>query len=326
MRRTSEGGFSLLELTIGAVLTVGLMGAIFALVNRHQQVFLSETGTTDMNENIRTAMDLLTRDTQSAGMGLPRINGSFAAIFSKNGASNAPDSILIVNGDPYAPDADVDAYDGTANFTCVKPAEVKGTTGSLTYMVNNQAQNIYKGSDARQYICYDDTQARVFTMTNDGVLNGAQLTLKHSAALTSPAGTFGSAIDTGAPVYANAKICMLDSLISYRLNAATHELERTTDLTNWYPVARGIVNLQVQYRILSNPTGSPADSVVDSPATRRQIRSVIFTVTAETPDLQPTSKNYRLAVQRFEVTPRNLNLLNNTNLSAYNEAYWEAMN
>ena len=330
MRTNSERGFSLLELMIGAVLTVGLMGAIFALVNRHQQVFLSETGTTDMSENIRTAIDLLTRDTQSAGMGLPRINGSFAAIFAKNGASGAPDSLLIVNGDPLAPDADVDAYDSaTKKFTCVKPPEVKGTT-TLTYAVGNVNKNIYKSSDARQYICYDDTRAEVFTLASDGALNGTQLTLTHSGTLSKPAATFGSAIDTGSPTYANTKICMLGPLIAYRLNTTTRELERTEDLTNWYPVARGIINLQIQYRVLVNPNANPPDAVIDapdnSPTTRRQIRAVIFTITAETPDLLPTSKNYRLAVQQFEVTPRNFNLLNNTNLSANTESDWDAMN
>ena len=65
MKRRNERGFSVIELTIGAMLTVGMMGVIFSLVNRNQQVFLSESGTTDMNENIRTAVDLITRDVQS---------------------------------------------------------------------------------------------------------------------------------------------------------------------------------------------------------------------------------------------------------------------
>ncbi len=56
MRSKNEKGFSLLELMVAAVLTVGLMGGIFALVNRNQQVFVTESGVTDMNQNVRTAV------------------------------------------------------------------------------------------------------------------------------------------------------------------------------------------------------------------------------------------------------------------------------
>jgi len=54
MKQSQQRGFSLLELTIGAMLTVGLMGAIFALVGRHQQVFMSESGTTEACAAART--------------------------------------------------------------------------------------------------------------------------------------------------------------------------------------------------------------------------------------------------------------------------------
>jgi hypothetical protein len=329
MRANNQRGFSLLELTIGALLTVGLMGAIFSLVNRNQQVFLSEASTTDMNGNMRMAVDLLTRDVQSAGMGLPRVNGSFSAILYKDGASGAADSILIVNGDPYAPDADVTAYNsGSTQFLSVKPVEVvvtgSGSSTAMTYKQGSTTKNIYQSyaNDPKWYICYDDTLAKILKLSANATLDGTgQLDLRYtsgSANFWSPASTFGSTIDTGDPDWPNAKICMLGSLISYRLNTTTHELERTEDLTNWYAVARGILDMQVQYRITS-----AIDTPTSTPGNRREIRAVLFTITAETADLQPTSKNYRRTVQQFEVTPRNFNLLNNTNLSTNTEATWD---
>jgi Tfp pilus assembly protein PilW len=333
MRQQTERGFSLLELTIGAMLTVGLMGAIFALVNRQQQVFMSETGTTDMNENIRTTVDLMTRDVQSAGMGLPCINGSFAAIYYINGASNAADSIMIVNGDAYAPDADVNSIDTTTSpprLLCKPPSEVKVNGSTMTYVgANNQTKNIYQSytSDARQYIVYDDKLARIFKIAANGSIDGTgQLVVPYTASsLSSPADTFGSPVDTSAPNYPNAKICVLNNMIAYRLNTTTHELERTEDLQNWYSVARGILDVQIQYRTISQPNLNPPDAgtVGDVPAARRNIRAVIIKIVAETADLPPTSKNYRKTVQQFEVTPRNFNLLNNTSLSANTEATWD---
>jgi Tfp pilus assembly protein PilW len=331
-----QRGFSLLELTIGAMLTVGLMGAIFALVGRNQQVFLSEVNTTDMNENARTAVDLLTRDVQSAGMGLPRVNGSFAAIFYTDGASGTPDSILMVNGDPYGPDADVNSRAaGSAEFFCVPPSDVKvtgnGSNVQMTYVgANNQVKPIYKSydTDPRLYICYDDSHAMVFALSQDGMITGsganAQLKLQHNPSIYwNPPSVFGTTLDTAEPDYPNAKISLLGSLIGYRVNTTTHELERTEDLTNWYAVARGIVDMQVQYRTVTKVNGVVTESVSAAPADRRSIRSVIITLTAETADLPSTSKNYRRTVQQVEITPRNFNLLSNTNLSSNTEATWD---
>ena len=330
MKQSNQRGFSLLELTIGAMLTVGLLGAIFALVNRHQQVFLSESGTTDMNENMRTAVDLMTRDVQSAGMGLPRVNGSFAAIYYINGASGAPDSMMIVNGDPYAPDADVNSVDTVLNKAyCVPPAEVKLTGSTFTYVgKGNVTTNIYQSytNAARQYIVYDDSQARVFKLSANATLDGSgQLVLSYdSTSLATPASTFGSPVDTATPDYPNAKLCLLSNLIAYRLNTTTHELERTEDLQNWYPVARGVLDLQIQYLTITQPNLTPPDAGTwsDTPTPRRNIRAVQIKIVAETPDLPASSKNYRKSVQQFQVTPRNFNLLNNSSLSANTEATW----
>src|SRR5689334_20025269 len=130
MRTRSERGFSLLELAVAAMLTVGLVGGVFALLNRNQQVFVTETSVTDLNQNVRTAFDYLTRDIQSAGMGMARPDSSFAGLFYVDGASNAPDQILIVNADPYAPTADLVSQAGaSATFALTQPAGLT-VTGS----------------------------------------------------------------------------------------------------------------------------------------------------------------------------------------------------
>jgi Tfp pilus assembly protein PilW len=326
-----QRGFSLLELTIGALLTVGLLGTIFALVSRHQQVFLSETGTTDMNENVRTAVDLMTRDVQSAGMGLPRINGSFASIYYINGANSTPDSILMINGDPFVPDADVNSYDSaTGKLYCTQPSEVKLSGSTFTYVgQSGAATNIYQSyaNDARQYIVYDDNLARIFKLSANATLDGTgQVVLTQtSGSVSAPATTFGSPVDTNAPVYTSAKVAILGSLVAYRLNTTTHELERTQDLQTWYAVARGILDLQIQYLTITTPNLTPPDAGTwtDTPTTRRNIRTIQIRVVAETPDLQPSSKNYRKTVQQFQVSPRNFNLLGNTSLSSNTKATWE---
>lgn len=331
-RGNGEEGFSLIEVTIAALLTVGLLGAVFGLLNRNQQVFVTESGVVDLNQNMRTVVDLLTRDVQSAGMGLPAPSeGSFAAIFYTNGASGAPDKILIVNGDPYAPTATVNTQASSpTRFTCIVPSGVTVTgTGSsqqITYF-NGAAQStqLYKSfsTSSQSYLIYTSKLARVFTLTQNGQVTGAgsttQLELTYNTATySSPATTFGSAIDTGQPAYdSTAKIALLGSLIAYRVNQTTKELERTEDLVNWYVVARGIVDFQVQYKVVTGQDASGNDILtpVAAPTNRSSVRSVFFDIKVETPDLLPTDKAYRFAGQSFEVAPRNFNLLSNTNLS-----------
>jgi Tfp pilus assembly protein PilW len=329
MNKNRESGFSLLELTVAMLLTVGIMGAVFALMNSNQEVYVSESNVTDMNQNVRVAMDLLTRDIQSAGMGLPRTNGSFAAIFYKDGANGGMDSMMILNGDPYAPAADVKTYTaGSSEFLCLQPSGLKATgSGSnlqFTYTgANDQTKTIYKSyaNDPRFYICYDEKRAMIMSLSSNATITGVGSNQRvrlvyNSGSYKNPPTMFGSTLDTAQPDYNNAKIAMLGSMIGYRVNAQTRELERSEDLTNWYSVARGITGFQVEYRVISKNGANFVESMASAPTDRESIRSVVVKLSAETPDLEPNSKGFRRAVHQFEVAPRNFNLLNNTNLSS----------
>jgi Tfp pilus assembly protein PilW len=331
MNPNKESGFSIIELLVASLMTMGLIGAVFTLVGHNQRVFITESNVTDMNENMRTAVFLLTRDIQSAGMGLPsRNSGSFASIFYINGASGAPDSVLIINGDPYAPTTDVtDKVAGSPEFSCVPPPDVtvtgSGTSQQMTYLgAGSVSKAIYKiySADPRMYLCYDDTKAMVLSLTSNGQIVGAGSAarlrlLYNSTTYANPPTTFGATIDTGEPEYDNAKIAPVGSLIGYRINRATNELERTEDLTNWYSVARGVIDFQLEFRLIGKDAGgNTVETVTTTPTERRNIRSVTVTITSETPDLRPVDRGYRRSIQKFEAAPRNFNLLNNTNLSA----------
>src|ERR1051325_3798514 len=100
----------------------------------------------------------------------------------------------------------------------------------------------------------------VFALTQDGQITGssnnARLRLQHNPSVFwNPPSVFGTTLDNGEPDYPNSKIAKLGSLTGYRLNTTTHELERTEDLQNWYSVARGIIDLQIEYRVVSKVNG-----------------------------------------------------------------------
>ena len=61
---------------------------------------------------------------------------------------------------------------------------------------------------------------------------------------------------------------------------------------------------------------SELNEVVEAPGDRGTVRAVEVRLSAETADLPRSAKAYRQVVQTFEVSPRNFNLLNNTNLSS----------
>lgn len=340
MRTNGESGFTLLELTMASLLTVGLLGGVFTLLSKNQQVFITESSVTDLNQSLRTAVDYVTRDVQSAGMGLPRPNSSFAGIFYTDGAVGTPDRMLIVNGDPYAPNAYIDAQGAASTtFTFPLPSEItatgSGSTSVFTYLDQHSGltKNIYEAysTTPKYYICYDDTKAVVFALTSAGQLVAGKVQLIHDTSnamnRASIFGTridqlFATTVDTGEPDYGNAQVAALGGLIGYRVNQTTKELERTEDLVNWYAIARGITSLQVQYRTVSGTAAAPVNTVTSTPADRTTIRAAIVTISAETPDLPPGNNGYRTAVQTFEVSPRNLNLLRNNNLSANTKGTW----
>jgi hypothetical protein len=353
MRRNSESGFSLLELVVAVLLTVGLIGMVMTLANKNQQVFVTEVGVVDMNQNMRTAIDLMTRDIQSAGMGLPvAAKGNFASIFYTDGKDGAPDSIMMINGDPFAPLADLAGRAaGSAEFFLFPPAVTgtgNGANERFTYSYidangNTQTKPIYRTyeEDPKTYIVYDEEQAMIFNLTQNGQMtgngNGARLKIQHNPqGFLNPPSVFGTTIGTGEPDYdsGKTKVAVLGNTVGYRLNRQTRELERTEDMITWYPIARGIVDMQIRYRVVlrNTVTNLIEEKVSDTPGngvdstesgfktSRRDIHSVIIRITAETPDADPNSRFYRRVTQIFEVAPRNLNLVRNNNLSAGEDA------
>jgi hypothetical protein len=341
MKTNKQSGFSLLELLLAATLTVGLMGMIFAISNQNQSAFVTESGVVDMNQNVRTAMEMLTRDIQSGGMGLPVGVGSFPAVYYTQGAAGAPDTLMMLNGDPFAPTADLSSRAaGSAEFFLIPPPDVtisgSGSNQQFSYIgLDGEQELIYNASQPRAYIAYDGEHAMLFDITKDGQTtgNGAglRIRLQHNPqGYLNPASVFGTPIGDGEPNYdsGQTKIALLDSAVGYKLDTVTNELLRTEDLTNWFPVARGIINFQVEFRVVRRTeTNSIEEKVTENPGdgkdkslpsgeltSRTEIHSIIIRIEAATPDVEPGNKHYRRVVHRFEVSPRNFNLVNNNNV------------
>jgi prepilin-type N-terminal cleavage/methylation domain-containing protein len=84
-----ERGFSLIELTIALTVTLLVAGAVYGLLTSGNSAFRREPSLADRQQNIRLAMDAISRDVYEAGRGIPR----FAQVFTDglDACSSCPD-------------------------------------------------------------------------------------------------------------------------------------------------------------------------------------------------------------------------------------------
>jgi prepilin-type N-terminal cleavage/methylation domain-containing protein len=77
MRSHSSRGFSLIELLVAMTVTLIVSGAVYGLLTAGNTAFRREPALTDRQQNIRVAMDLISRDVLRAGYGLPQFAQTF---------------------------------------------------------------------------------------------------------------------------------------------------------------------------------------------------------------------------------------------------------
>ncbi len=84
LRRQRERGFTLIELLVTMAITTVILGATMAAMNDAIKATESAAQITDMNNSLRTAMDLMVRDLLQVGQGLP----GGRAVLVPNGAGS----------------------------------------------------------------------------------------------------------------------------------------------------------------------------------------------------------------------------------------------
>src|SRR5262249_21629735 len=87
--RSSEGGFTMLELMVSTGCLLAALSAALWFFSRGQGVFNNERVTLDMVQDLRTAFDRFTNEIRMAGAGLPGYHGVVS------GSANT----LVVRGD-----------------------------------------------------------------------------------------------------------------------------------------------------------------------------------------------------------------------------------
>lgn len=322
-QRTSEKGFSILEMLVAMAITVGLTAIFFYFSKTAQNTFVVDSAKIDLNQNFRAALDLMARDVQAAGAGIPMFLGPIA---SKDGggtnadpSQNPPDAMLILYGNSSVTPVAVKATSafpaptgsGSTIYTDI-PTTAFGAGNYLLYTVAQPQMQAPNLADFAEFSIFSLASSSAITnISSGGMVVGRQLT-PTAFSLNSDVTYWSHTMSF--PSSASLRVVPLDEVVEYSVDSTTLELRRNRNRSGWVPVARGIYNLQIRYQIetydaaTNTYTSSWIDQVNQSDTNNRAlIRGVELTLFGRT---QMTgvgdSQGQRSISQTLEVTPRNL--------------------
>ena len=315
--QTTEQGFSILEMLLAMSITIGLTGTIFYFIQKGQVTYTVEGARSDMQQNFRAAVDLISRDIQAAGAGIPKFLGP---ILTKDGGGTTPDRILFLYGNPDFSQATVagPVASSTAQITAMDTSTATPSSYVVgkTYLLYNQA----KVQSPLPTDVTDFAEFSVFSIAASGdivsVTGGKKITPTVSGTLSTYLSGSTWSHTMSFPSGSDLAVVELQEMVEYQIDSVNKTLQRNQNQTGWVDVARGITDLQFAYGIetVDNSTTpatfpeSVVDNVVQSASNNRAlIRRVRVTLTGQTQmATDPDHLGQRAVSLYVTVAPRNL--------------------
>jgi type IV pilus assembly protein PilW len=269
--RYPEAGFSLVEVMAALVILAIAMTAAFATFTSQQKSFMVQSRVAEMQQNLRQAVEYISRDIRLAGYGIPD-NVATPGTASPAGITSIRSLYAIDN--TTGPDQIYILYlfDMDANQPATVNSIAMGSAGSVT--VDNAVGFLQTGGEL--VIVTNASTADIFQTDsvagNVLTFGGVYGTIAHILyGLGPPAATVAKArfvryfIDGSDPAH------------------PTLMVDRNIPGQAAQPVADDIEDMQLEYGI---DTSTPADGIVDSwvanPATLSQVRQVRLRYIART--------------------------------------------
>ncbi len=240
-------GLTLLELLLATIIGLVIIGVSIALVLSNRRVYDLDRGRTELNQNLRSAMDVMGSDIRQAGELLPP---NFPAILLVGGAGNLPDQLTLrrnrldaltvcqaVNQNTTA--GAVVAVEGSTVAGCNKIGI--GVHEPLTRWDTYRQANGSPSLDA--YIFNpNDKSGEFFTFSG----------IQGQTTLSRGTGSWGRNYPVGSQLY------ILEER-AYRLNGNVLELSQNGGA--WQGVASSISNLQLSADLKSGATTNTVDTL-----------------------------------------------------------------
>ncbi len=258
-----ERGFTLIETLIGLVVTLVVVTATLGLLDTQRKSNRTTRVRSEVQQNARYALDMITRDLMEAGQGMDP-NAVFGVVASSDGGSANSDTLYVTFADPdtpihllKAPPAGEEKTTIIVKITCSDPVDDLAA-GDFVYVASGSARGI----------------ARVNTVSRDenpgggcgGNPNGdkGEVTLNVTAVDGEGHGWVLQGNELAAAlVRANAAVYFVDksdpdNLIMARAASWNGGWEVV-------PIAHGVSDLQVELRFANGATGEVANGDDASP-------------------------------------------------------------
>ncbi len=270
-----NSGFSIIELLIAIFLGLIVITAVYCLFILQNQTYVNQNQIAEMQQNVRSAMDIFSADFRLAGFGFSiktsdpdTIGGTYTFsttgnrfyAVTPNNSSAGPDSVIIrygINPDPNNPNANVSLTNAMAN-----------SNSSIALVVSNAA-----GFAAGDYVIISDGQ-NASCLLISGAPIGNALPYSNTTSNIFPSGGFAA----GSHIYKLKRV-------SYQIS--NNVLQSQKDNGPWQDVVNNIEDLQVGYK---GTSGTWADN--PNPTNRTTITDVQINILARsnTQDLQFTGQ------------------------------------
>jgi type IV pilus assembly protein PilW len=320
--RRTENGFTLIELMIAMAITLVVMGAIFMTFKSQQDSYVVQDQVTRMQQNLRGAMYVMTRDIQMAGYYTNFDKTSCLTDWDNNGTNDIGFRPLIYAQDNVNDGGGDNIRDNTDILVIVKASQDfnrtllagEGTITSGTITLSNRDLD----GDASNDPDLDNTYNRYGLLVKKDLSDADFFEVNNaSGTITPPDGLSKN--------YGEGDLIFRADVIIYRVDEnATHpSLQRTNLSSNSgsTTVAEDIDSLQVRYRLSGGTSFIKASDANFNPANVRAIEVSLLARTGRTirgytdpntynlgGDSIAPADNYRRKVLTTVIETRNIGL------------------
>jgi prepilin-type N-terminal cleavage/methylation domain-containing protein len=276
--RHSEAGFSLIEVMSALVILAIAMTAVFATFISQQRSFTVQNRVAEMQQNLRQAVEYMSRDIRIAGYGIPDNvtipNGvvatgvtSIRSLYAKDNTTG-PDQIYVL----YMFDMDSNQ----------PPTSLTSPMGALATTISVASAGGF--FDNELILVTDNTNTTADLFQISGTPAGTTISLNTGSYNVHPGFPAGGYLSSPAALVAKARF------VRYYIDSTTDPAHPTLMVQRMgspfpQPLADDIEDMQVAYGLDTSTTTPPAgivDTWTSSPATPSQIRQVRMQFLART--------------------------------------------